>query len=67
MVRGAVSWWEPYLGELVMAVVPGPDRELVAWVQQSVTNSSRNAVTWQYVSRGGGRHWSYGTALGGLS
>jgi hypothetical protein len=60
------TWWETYLGELVMAVVAGPDRELVAYVQQSVTNSSTDAATWQYVSPDGGRHWSYSRALGAL-
>jgi hypothetical protein len=59
------TWWETYLGELVMAVVPAGN-ELVAYVRQSVSNDHPSpAVTWQYVSRDGGRHWSYGTALVG--
>ena len=62
------TWWETFLGELVMAVVPGPSNELVAYVQQQVSNDRIDpAVTWQYVSRDGGRHWSYSTALGGLA
>jgi hypothetical protein len=60
------TWWETFLGELVMAVVPGPRHDLIAYVQQSVSNSRVNpAVTWQYVSRDGGRHWRYSSRLGG--
>jgi hypothetical protein len=64
---GGRTWWETYLGDLVMAVVPGFfGNHLVAFVQQSVSNSGVNpAVTWQYVSRDGGRHWRYSSALGG--
>lgn len=62
------TWWESFLGELVMAVVPGADGELVAFVQQSAADSHASpAVTWQYVSRDGGRHWSYSTALGAIA
>ena len=47
-------------------VVPGQRHHLIAYVQQPVSNSSSNpAVTWQYVSRDGGRHWRYSSALGG--
>lgn len=65
---GGRSWWETFAGELVMSVVPGPHRgELIAFVQQSVSNQRLDpAVTWQYVSRDGGRTWSYSTALGGV-
>jgi hypothetical protein len=64
---GGRTWWETLLGELVMAVVPGTGHDLIAYVQQSLNNgSNRPAVTWQYVSRDGGRHWHYSTALGGL-
>lgn len=61
------TWWETFLGEQVMAVVPGMGpHELVAYVQQSVSNNHANpALTWQYVSRDGGRHWTYSTGLGG--
>lgn len=62
------TWWETYLGELVVAVVPGPRNDLVAYVQQQLNNNSLSpAATWQYVSRDGGHHWSYTTALGALS
>ena len=62
------TWWETYMGELVTAVVSAPDGSgLVAYVQQSVSNAHplNPAVTRQYVSDDGGRHWSYSTALGG--
>jgi hypothetical protein len=66
--NGGRTWWETYLGELVMAVVPGPANDLVAYVQEQVSNDrSTPTVTWQYVSRDGGHHWSYSTALGGLA
>jgi hypothetical protein len=64
--NGGRTWWETYLGELVGAVVPGPGNDLVAYVQQQLAdNSTGAAATWQYVSRDGGRHWHYTTALGG--
>jgi hypothetical protein len=63
---GGRTWWQTFLGELVVAVVAYPPHELVAYVQQSVSNNRPSpAVTSQYVSRDGGRHWSYSTALGG--
>jgi hypothetical protein len=64
--NGGRTWWGTYLGELVMAVVSGPSGGLVAYVQQSLSNARANpAVTWQYVSRDGGRHWRYSNALAG--
>jgi hypothetical protein len=64
--NGGRTWWETFMGELVTAVVPGLANHLVAYVQQSVSNSGVNpAITWQYVSRDGGRHWRYSSALGG--
>lgn len=64
--NGGRTWWEAYLGDLVMAVVPGYHGHLVAYVQQSVSDRHPNhVVIWQYVSRDGGRHWRYSTALGG--
>lgn len=61
------TWWESFLGELVVAVVPQSSKMLVAYVQQQTNpNSIRHAVTWQYVTRDGGRRWSYTTTLGAL-
>lgn len=55
---GGRSWWETYLGELVVAVVPVGGAQLVAYVQQSLDPQGIGPVaTWQYVSRDGGRHW----------
>src|SRR5947209_16639202 len=62
---GGRTWWETFLGELVVAVVSGPRNDLVAYVQQQLTSNSLAAVTWQYVSRDRGRHWSYSHRLGG--
>ena len=66
--NGGRTWWETFLGELVVAVVPGPRNELVVYVQQQLdpNSSSLAAATWQYISRDGGRHWVYSSALGGL-
>jgi hypothetical protein len=65
---GGRTWWETFLGELVVAVVPGPRNGLVAYVQQQLDSNSSSlaAATWQYVSHDGGRHWVYSPALGGL-
>lgn len=65
---GGRSWWETFGGELVMSVVPGPrSGELIAYVQQSISSQRIDpAVTWQYVSRDGGRTWRYSTRLGGV-
>jgi hypothetical protein len=60
------TWSEAFLGELVMAVVPGSRNDLIAYVQQSLSNGHVNpAVTWQYVSLDGGRHWRFSRALAG--
>jgi hypothetical protein len=66
--NGGRSWWETFLGELVVAVVPGPRNGLVAYVQQQLdpNGDSLAAATWQYVSHDGGRHWVYSSRLGGL-
>jgi hypothetical protein len=63
--NGGRSWWETFLGEAVVAVVRGSKNELVTYVQQQIGSSATRAVTWQYVSRDGGRHWNYSTVLGG--
>lgn len=61
------TWREAFLGELVVAVVAQSSGTLVAYVQQQLSASSiRRAVTWQYVTRDGGHHWNYTTALGAL-
>jgi hypothetical protein len=60
-------WFETYLGAEVVAVVPSYRNELVAYVEQSVSNQHLNpAVTWEYVSRDGGRHWRYSTEFAGI-
>jgi hypothetical protein len=44
--------WEAYLGELVVAVVPGPGDVLVAYIQQQLSNTSiASAATWKYGAR----------------
>jgi hypothetical protein len=60
------TWWETLMGELVTAVV-WQGNGLVAYVQNSVSNAHplNPAVTLQYVSRDGGRHWNLSRSLGG--
>lgn len=62
---GGKTWWRAFLGDDVSAVVPGSGHRLVAFTQALSGPSGVHAVTWQYVSRDGGRHWSYSTAIGG--
>ncbi len=64
---GGRSWWETYLGDDVVALVPNLPNELVAYVERSVSNAHFNpAVTLQYVSRDGGRQWRYSTDFAGI-
>lgn len=63
--NGGRTWWETFMGELVVAVTPGPENNLLAYVQNQVGNNSSHVVTRQYVSDDGGRHWRYTTVLGG--
>lgn len=61
------TWWETYLGEDVVAVVPCGRRELCAYVEQSLSNEHLDpAVTWEYVTRDGGRRWRYSTDFAGI-
>jgi hypothetical protein len=61
------TWWQTYLGEDVVVVVPTYRDELVAYVEQSTSDRRFNpAVTWQYVSRDGGHSWRYGTEFAGI-
>jgi hypothetical protein len=63
---GGRSWRETFLGENVTAVVAVQGRGLVAYVQNAVNNAHPlRAFTWQYISRDGGRHWRYSTAMAG--
>ncbi len=58
-------WRRAFLGDIVMAVVPGGQGQLVAFAQKSLPGSGPGAVNWQYVSKDGGRHWRYDANLGG--
>lgn len=55
---GGKKWYGALFNEGdVMAVVPGPSGHLVAFVDGP-------GVTWQYVSKNGGRSWRYTTTEG---
>jgi hypothetical protein len=62
---GGKTWWRAFLGDEVAAVVPGSGHRLVAFAQALNGPSGVNAVTWEYVTKDGGHHWSYSTAIGG--
>jgi hypothetical protein len=58
---GGQSWYRALFSGLVMAVVRGVGGRLVAFVDASVNG---RGVTWQYVSRDGGRTWRYNPRVG---
>jgi hypothetical protein len=60
---GGRSWYRALFNGLVMAVVRGVGGRLVAFVDASVNG---RGVTWQYVSRDGGRTWRYNPRVGGF-
>jgi hypothetical protein len=62
---GGTKWYGALFNGLVMAVVRGSRGHLVAFVDGSTSSVTSNGVTWQYVSKNGGRSWRYDTAIGG--
>jgi hypothetical protein len=60
---GGTGWYRALFNGLVMAVVRGGGGRLVAFIDRSV---NRAGVTWQYVSRDGGRTWRYNPRVGGV-
>ena len=62
--NGGRLWWQTFFDGIVVAVVPGSHVDLVAYVQP-LEGRANPRVTYQYVTRDGGRHWRYSTALGG--
>jgi hypothetical protein len=62
---GGKNWYGALFDGLVMAVVSGPGGHLVAFVDGSSSGTGEGGVTWQYVSKNGGRSWRYDTAIGG--
>jgi hypothetical protein len=63
--NGGKKWYGALFNGLVMAVVPGAQGHLVAFIDASTSNTSNVGVTWQYVSRNGGKTWTYNTSVGG--
>lgn len=62
---GGKAWYGALFDGVVMAVVGGVDNHLVAFVDGSTSGSSSSGVTWQYVSKDGGRSWRYDNTVGG--
>lgn len=56
-------WYRAILGDVVMAVVSGPNGRLVAFAQVAAGNGT-TALNWVYVSTDGGHHWHYNTTVG---
>jgi hypothetical protein len=63
---GGRHWWRASLGELVLAVFPGSQGQLVAVVQRQIDQTSQTAFTWLYASNNGGRVWHYVNNIGAL-
>lgn len=58
---GGKRWYQTFLGGLVLSVVSAGPHKLIAVAESG--NSGSGAATWLYVSRDGGRHWRYTTAV----
>jgi hypothetical protein len=63
--NGGKQWYGALFDGLVMAVVRGSQGHLVAFVDGSTSSVSSRGVTWQYVSKNGGRSWRYDSTIGG--
>ena len=59
---GGKHWYRALFQGLPMAVVQGIGTHLVAFVDGTANGKG---VTWQYVSKNGGRSWRYSPAVGG--
>lgn len=55
---GGRHWWDAYLGDDVLSVVPGSKaHHLIAVVQDFLGSGTSSVETVVYVSTDGGRHW----------
>lgn len=64
--NGGKQWYQALFQGTTMAVVRGPSGHLVAFVDAQTGSSSKTGVTYQYVSKNGGRTWSYDNSVGGF-
>jgi hypothetical protein len=62
---GGAHWWRAFLGDEVVAVVPGFGHDLLAFAEAAASTGSSHVVIWQYVSKDGGHHWRYSTTFAG--
>jgi hypothetical protein len=62
--NGGKQWFRATFEGLPMAVVGGRSGHLVAFIDAS-NGTSTKGVTWQYVSKNGGRTWRFDTTVGG--
>lgn len=63
--NGGKRWYRAIFDGVPMAVVGGPSGHLVAFVDAS-NGTSVKGVTWQYISRNGGRTWRFDETVGGF-
>jgi hypothetical protein len=63
--NGGKQWYRASFDGVPVAVVGGPSGHLVAFVDAS-NGTSAQGVTWQYVSRNGGRTWRFDETVGGF-
>jgi hypothetical protein len=62
--NGGKRWYGALFNGTVMAVVPGSSGHLVAFIDESTSTSSSAGVTYQYVSKNGGKSWTYNSSVG---
>ena len=62
---GGKHWYRAVFQGLPVAVTRNSRGHLVAFVDRSTGGEGSRGVTWQYVSKDGGRSWHYSTTVGG--
>jgi hypothetical protein len=62
--NGGKQWFRATFNGLPMAVVGGRSGHLVAFID-APNGSGSKGVTWQYVSKNGGRTWRFDSSVGG--
>ena len=62
---GGKHWYRALFQGLPVAVTRNPRGHLVAFVDRPAGGNGSRGVTWQYVSKDGGRSWHYNTTVGG--
>jgi photosystem II stability/assembly factor-like uncharacterized protein len=61
---GGKHWYRALFQGTVMAIVPGFSHQLFAYVDSFGSGSGLHGPTLQYVSKNGGKTWTYSTGVG---